>query len=1555
MAQVMPGLRPQSFSVRPSTTTRLPPTTPVAVSVGHSRSESFTQNEKVISRSSTFSERSSNMSAGRNMPDNSLSVIDVENMLQQKVAAKYRDLQQAFQNYDIDKNLSVTRGEFRRVLELYCFPMTTEQFSAIVAKVETNSNGTIRYCDFLDKFNTGRRPPSKADSWTSGTHRYVAQQSAKESLNVDVIETLLKEKISRNVKNLVKALRLFDYNRDGQVQQHELRKVLENYCFKFSDAQFNKLWQRYDFHHTGLINYREFLRRIGINVDGNGNRPVSEGTRAALTWDHNEQKENGLRVVKPVIKRNDDNDMKLNFDKIEAEFRKRMKANHNNLRKAFLAFDRSHSGFVSITDLKSILSNFTIPMSDQLFLALMERCGVKASGRISWEIFLNKFQDPQAFGNGQTLPIRHNNHQYFPVRGTGQAKSDEEVIDLLHDKVLHHYPSLKHAFLQFDKNRDGKISRKELREILNSFKFPITDDQYRDLLIELDPQHTNFINYHSFLEIFEPKESEAAHKWLNSVHRFNDKQKPVVMAWDTVEEILQEKISYRWKEFSEDLVAADQNEENAIFPWQLKDIIDSNCLPLTDEHFEHLLKRCDEREDGKVNYLDFLIKLGIDVQPTDKTGLSTQIYDGSEAAERRRLDDLVARQGLSNDSVQQRTEGMCEDEVIAKLKDRMAQHKTSIRQSFMMYDKHFRGRISKNDFRKVCEMYGFTFTNEQFKSLSEKLGFVNGFLTYSDFITSFEDPRPNGPGEFKLRSDNHHVNPIRGDEWGMTAEEALLKLQNKLRENFSDLRGAFYKFDDNHNGYLTKVNFRRLCDAFMFVMTDREFSRLCERLGIGKKAKISYQDFLDKFEVRDRPEGHHWISDHRYNDAIPTKSMTAEEVHEVLAEKAHLQWTDLAKAFRSMDKDGNAVITKRELKEVLYKFILPIDSTEYNKLWNMLDTKGCGFISHQIFLEKLGTNFAPGDQQGHSKRIVQDSYETIVRHNEEQLEKHKLISYNTAQRNNFLSVEEVHRLLKARIQDQYADTYTTFRKYDTKKKGFLSIDEIQKVLCDLNFYLSDKQFFELLDRIGLYERKSKLNYEQFLKAFEEGRHSSYGQRPSASLEIPYNPKLSPFDAECELREKVSNDYETLEKAFSTFDRSGKQKIKASDFRSVLDNFAYRLTDPQFKQLVSKLKVSGDNLVDYATFLDSFCKAADTEADNWMDSLQKTVRARTPHPLPIDEVMQLIKESVQARVYHIAKAFNDSDYANIGVVCKEDFKGIMDEHIMRLTDEQFDRVWNNLPVNEFGNLEYKDFLILLTGKDGTMQRVMKREKQTNTPAPQRPSSAVFARKSASSGKIDVRLRNSIAAPPTGLARSYTFAGTPLINAETIEMRLKDIVCKHWQEIQRKCRAKDKNDIGELDIMDFRDVLCQYASVSDEDFAKLVVKYDVKNNGRFPYMDFLRHFVLTLKHRQPHITERKKLPDTRSPVNTGVKTTYFYDAMLRCQNCVSDNWKKMRRSFRAVDKSGSGFVYPNDFRSILKSYNMNLSEEEFYHLMSYYDKDLSGQVSYNDFIKAFLTNP
>ena len=66
----------------------------------------------------------------------------------------------------------------------------------------------------------------------------------------------------------------------------------------------------------------------------------------------------------------------------------------------------------------------------------------------------------------------------------------------------------------------------------------------------------------------------------------------------------------------------------------------------------------------------------------------------------------------------------------------------------------------------------------------------------------------------------------------------------------------------------------------------------------------------------------------------------------------------------------------------------------------------------------------------------------------------------------------------------------------------------------------------------------------------------------------------------------------------------------------------------------------------------------------------------------------------------------------------------------------------------------------------------------------------------------------------------------------------------------------------------------------------------------------------------------------------------------------NWKELRRELTKLDMGKTGLVSLDEIRQVLRNYQLNLEEYEFHSLMSLFQKDLSGKINYNNFIKAFL---
>ena len=72
------------------------------------------------------------------------------------------------------------------------------------------------------------------------------------------------------------------------------------------------------------------------------------------------------------------------------------------------------------------------------------------------------------------------------------------------------------------------------------------------------------------------------------------------------------------------------------------------------------------------------------------------------------------------------------------------------------------------------------------------------------------------------------------------------------------------------------------------------------------------------------------------------------------------------------------------------------------------------------------------------------------------------------------------------------------------------------------------EFGSFLFRIGLGTKGSRLNYEEFLRAFEDGRKEHY-QRPLPEVRIEECGALSPQEAETKLRQMIETQGDVLGK------------------------------------------------------------------------------------------------------------------------------------------------------------------------------------------------------------------------------------------------------------------------------------------------------------------------------------------------------------------------------------------------------------------------------------------
>lgn len=65
-----------------------------------------------------------------------------------------KSLEDVFSEFDTDGNGFVTPVEFRNAIRKLGLGLTSRDIDAILAKIDSNADGRIDYCEFMNKFKT---------------------------------------------------------------------------------------------------------------------------------------------------------------------------------------------------------------------------------------------------------------------------------------------------------------------------------------------------------------------------------------------------------------------------------------------------------------------------------------------------------------------------------------------------------------------------------------------------------------------------------------------------------------------------------------------------------------------------------------------------------------------------------------------------------------------------------------------------------------------------------------------------------------------------------------------------------------------------------------------------------------------------------------------------------------------------------------------------------------------------------------------------------------------------------------------------------------------------------------------------------------------------------------------------------------------------------------------------------------------------------------------------------------------------------------------------------
>ncbi|XP_076452836.1 EF-hand calcium-binding domain-containing protein 6-like isoform X2 [Babylonia areolata] len=779
--------------------------------------------------------------------------------------------------------------------------------------------------------------------------------------------------------------------------------------------------------------------------------------------------------------------------------------------------------------------------------------------------------------------------------------------------------------------------------------------------------------------------------------------------------------------------------------------------------------------------------------------------------------------------------------------------------------------------------------------------------------------------------------------------EALLR--DKVKNNYYEVRKRFKDNDPEGRGNVAKEAFLRiLVTVAGRQITQHQSQKLLERMGFKERTVIPFSEFFAHFRDVGQDSDHpQWMDPLTRPDHVV---MSAGQVHANLREKARQRFLDLADMIPQMNPGGSGRVMRSEFKQMLQKMNFYLDDNEFEKLWCRYDPSNEGLMDGRKFLNALGIEWR--GQSGAVRRHTPDSARSSRTPRRKELERKQQL--------------DVERWLKDKFREGFFNMRQAFDDKDKDGKGVVSFDDFLEVLAEFGLKMEKPLLGAFLSRCSVRAMGKGVPYREFLHRFQDRSETGMVHNVLTDVKHRFNnrPGTEGGDStlsamESQLVNMFQRDFLALLGMFKKLDRLGTDAVSQEEFRAAIESrFNLELSDQQFESFLDQVPLDEDGNVLYARFMQQFDTRG--QAPSLFAAIPERVdpdavvlpqgkvpaegpgapgstgnAADQPLPSPLvpdvdgeelhrrrttQELFKAIKELLTKRFQDVERVFQDLDESNTRRLTQDMMYQLLKRFDIRpeISRGEIRDLWRTFITNTDRTLDYYQFIRHFG----------------------------FSMKSAA-------FPNAKLQPPRRGDADYMIRSRKLNCAsDMLQDSLRSKIDYLWDDLRKEFQGMDPYNTGFVSREEFREVLIELCvNLSDTELEAILAKFDTRRDNRVSYVEFLKPFasrkqtwrhgnnmLSLLQHPQPELP----ITDIVEPPQKGL---HGITAKLRQK--VAGDWKNIRRAFRKLDVSGTGYLSLPEFRSVLKLANVLLDEDEVYHVMTEFDRDLSGKIHYEKFIE------
>ncbi|XP_056013596.1 EF-hand calcium-binding domain-containing protein 6-like isoform X7 [Ostrea edulis] len=613
-------------------------------------------------------------------------------------------------------------------------------------------------------------------------------------------------------------------------------------------------------------------------------------------------------------------------------------------------------------------------------------------------------------------------------------------------------------------------------------------------------------------------------------------------------------------------------------------------------------------------------------------------------------------------------------------------------------------------------------------------------------------------------------------------------LHYRFEESYNAMATAFDLFDYLSDGYISRVDFRRVLQEFGLNVSVTDLDNFLARNGVRTiRGQVNYKEFLNKFQSKsENSVTNKLVTSPQFQDKFPSwplpqHTLTSEELDIRLVDLLHGDFLKLIGYFRSCDKYGLGVITPHEFRSGIEKRLgYPMSDKQWEQLKSDVGQDSDGLIPYNRFLQMF--DVSPGSwnrKQEGGLDVSQVIPSTMVHSSavDRLREKAKTFMHPQAEmedlqpQDNVRTIADVMKILEELFRNRFHTFDKHFQDMDRRKTGRMSKWQFGALLRLSGVSLTNSELDRVWARLNV-SSDGMYSYKSLIMAFAQNR---LGQEVR--------------------REQNSGDTKELIEAAKRVQRERREKTMSSLQQNTTTTTM--VTTNTGEQATTKTTniVSVEENTTKTTKVD----AIETEKLPQTALSNKSQRIRS--------LLNKIKPKMLGNWEGLKTVFKFIDKNGSSTISISDMKEVLNTMKFPLSEEEKRELCQRFDLQRNGRFHYLEFMKCYSQSPPTVTKSQVYSKHTH--------------------KLE-RKQRDIRSATVGLVINNVY---------------QKLMAEH-KNLRRAFRRLDVQRRGFLGITDFRRALtgCNI-HVSNEDFYHILSEFDQDMRGRVAYSDFLSTFVDT----------------------------------------------------------------------------------------------------------------